>query len=139
MNQTEGMQGLRYRVAIPGALVLTALWLTGCASEQAITGSPAAGTRSPPPEPMGGRWQLAAPGVSQCTMNFGAAPDSGEGTIAPEGGCPGNFYTSRKWTFEQGSLIVRDHNGQPLGQFALAAPGRFDGKATNGQQVMLTR
>ena len=33
--------------------------------------------------------------------------------------------------------MIRDHNGQPLGQLALAAPGRFDGKATNGQQVTL--
>jgi hypothetical protein len=70
-------------------------------------------------------------------MNFGAG--EAEGTIAPEGGCPGNFYTSRKWTFEQGSLVIRDHNGQPLGQLALAAPGRFDGKATTGQPVVLTR
>jgi len=134
------VQSLRFCIAIPGALALTTLLLAGCASEQAVTGSPAAGTRyGPPPEPMGGRWQLAAPGSSQCSMNFGAAPDAGEGTIAPEGGCPGNFYTSRKWTFEQGALVIRDHNGQPLGQFALAAPGRFDGKATNGQQVTLTR
>ena len=72
-------------------------------------------------------------------MTFGAAQSEGEGTIAPEGGCPGNFYTSRKWTFEQGSLVIRDHNGQPLGQLAQAAPGRFDGKATNGQQVLLSR
>ncbi len=86
---------------------------------------------------MAGRWQLAAAGASQCVMNFGATPDAGEGTIAPEGGCPGNFFTSRKWTFEQGSLVIRDHNGQPLGQLALASPGRFDGKAANGQQVTL--
>ena len=60
------------------------------------------------------------------------ARGAGEGTIAPEGGCPGNFYTSRKWTFEQGALVIRDHNGQPLAQLALAGPGRFEGKATNG-------
>ena len=88
---------------------------------------------------MGGRWQLAALGLSQCVMNLGGAPSDGEGAIAPEGGCPGNFYTSRKWSYEQGSLVIRDHNGQPLGQLAQAAPGRFDGKATNGQPVLLTR
>jgi hypothetical protein len=121
-------------------IAVAALALAGCASETAVTGSPASATRhSAPPEPMGGRWQLAAPGVSQCAMTFGTTAAEGEGTIAPEGGCPGNFYTSRKWTFEQGSLVIRDHNGQPLGQLAQAAPGRFDGKATNGQQVLLTR
>jgi len=122
-------------------VALTALLVcAGCAGEQAVTGAPASGTRyGSPPEPMMGRWQLAAVGASQCVMNFGGTPDAGEGTVAPEGGCPGNFYTSRKWTFEQGSLVIRDHNGQPLGQLALASPGRFDGKATGGQQVTLTR
>jgi hypothetical protein len=116
------------------------LALAGCASGPSVTGTTASGTHfGAPPEPMAGRWQLAAIGASQCNMNFGGTPDAGEGTIAPEGGCPGNFYTSRKWTFEQGSLIIRDHNGQPLGQFALASPGRFDGKTTSGQQVTLTR
>ena len=119
-------------------VIVIAVALAGCAGEQAVTGPPT-GARSAPPEPMGGRWQLAAPGVSQCNMTFGGSPGEGEGTIAPEGGCPGNFYTSRKWTFERGALVIRDHNGQPLGQLALAAPGRFDGKATNGQPVTLTR
>ena len=116
------MQGWRRTIAVLG--VCAPAWLAGCAGEQAISGAPAAGTRyGAPPEPMAGRWQLAAPGSSQCVMNFNAAAGEGEGTIAPEGGCPGNFYTSRKWTFEQGSLVIRDHNGQPLGQLALAAPG----------------
>ena len=121
-------------------LLALSLGVAGCAGEQAVTGAPASGTRySAPPEPMAGRWQLAAAGATQCVMNFGGTPDTGEGTIAPEGGCPGNFYTSRKWTFEQGALVIRDHNGQPLGQLALASPGRFDGKAANGQQLTLAR
>ena len=115
--------------------------LPGCASQQdATTGAPVSATRyGAPPEPMAGRWQLSAPGQSQCAMNFNAGAGEGEGTIAPEGGCPGNFYTSRRWTFEQGALVIRDHTGAPLGQLALASPGRFDGKATNGQPVLLAR
>jgi hypothetical protein len=121
-------------------IALAAFALMGCAGDQAVMGSPVSGTRyGAPPEPMAGRWQLAAIGASQCAMTFGGTPESGEGTIAPEGGCPGNFYTSRKWTFEGGSLVIRDHKGDPLGQLALASPGRFDGKATGGQQVTLTR
>ena len=119
--------------------IVAAIALGGCAGETVVGGAPVSGARAAPPEPMGGRWQLAAPGVSQCVMTFGAAQGDAEGTIAPEGGCPGNFYTSRKWSFEQGALVIRDHNGQPLGQLAQAAPGRFDGKATNGQQVLLSR
>ena len=69
--------------------VLLFILLGGCASQP--TGAPAAGTPyGAPPEPMAGRWQLAAAGASQCVMNFGGTPDVGEGTIAPEGGCPGN-------------------------------------------------
>jgi hypothetical protein len=72
-------------------------------------------------------------------MNFGGTPEAPEGTIAPEGGCPGNFYTSRKWTFDQTGLVLRDHNGQPLAQLALAGPGRFEGKATAGATITLAR
>jgi hypothetical protein len=72
-------------------------------------------------------------------MNFGASPGAGEGTIAPEGGCPGNFFTSRKWTFEQGGLIIRDHTGQSLALLALAGSNRFEGQASNGQAVSLAR
>jgi glutathione S-transferase len=49
-------------------------------------------------------------------MNFAHAPGTGQGTIAPEGGCPGNFFTSRKWTFEHGALIIRDHKSEVLAE-----------------------
>ena len=122
------------------ALALPAL--AGCASDRAASSGPAAApgpALSPPPEAMTGRWLLAAAGSSQCNMTFGGAPNAAEGTIAPEGGCPGSFFTSRKWTFEQGALVIRDHTGAPLAQLAQAAPGRFDGKATSGLQMTLTR
>jgi hypothetical protein len=123
---------------LSAAVILIALALAGCASTPVVTGAPTA-TRGAAPEPMGGRWQLSAPGLSQCVMNLGGSAGDSEGTIAPEGGCPGNFYTSRKWSYELGSLVIRDHNGQPLAQLGREAPGRFEGKATNGQPVTLTR
>jgi len=123
---------------LSAGLILIALALAGCASAPVVTGSPSA-ARGAAPEPMGGRWQFAAPGLSPCVMNLGGSPSDGEGTIAPEGGCPGNFYTSRKWSFEQGALVIRDHTGAPLAQLAREAPGRFEGKATNGQPLTLTR
>jgi protease inhibitor Inh len=96
-------------------------------------------TVSSPPEAMAGRWLLAAAGSSQCNMTFGGNAGAGEGTIAPEGGCPTNFFTSRKWTFEQGLLVIRDHTGTPLAQLAQTGSGRFEGKATDGLQMTLTR
>jgi hypothetical protein len=117
------------------------LALTGCASERIGAPTPAAPgtTLSAPPEPMAGRWLLAGGGASQCNMTFGGNAGAGEGTIAPEGGCPGSFFTSRKWTFEGGGLVIRDHTGATLAQLSPAGPGRFDGKATGGLQVTLSR
>lgn len=88
---------------------------------------------------MAGRWLLTSPGRGQCLMTFGApTADAIEGTIAPQGGCPGKFFTSRKWSFQQGSLTMRDHTGQPLAQLS-GEGAQFEGKATNGEPVTLTR
>jgi hypothetical protein len=87
---------------------------------------------------MAGRWFLAADG-RRCGMNFGAPGRAGEGSIAPEGGCPGQFFTSRRWLFDQGSLVIRDHNGAPLAQLAMAGAGHFDGTAVDGQHVSLAK
>ena len=97
------------------------------------------GPRTPPPVAMAGRWTLTAPGSGGCAMNFGAPAGAAEGTIAPEGGCPGNFYTSRKWTFQDGVLLIRDHTGAQLAQVTLVGPGRFEGKATTGAPITLAR
>jgi hypothetical protein len=97
------------------------------------------GIRRPPPINMAGRWTLNSPGSGGCAMNFGAVAGASEGTIAPEGGCPGNFFTSRKWVFEESGLVIRDHTGQPLAQLAFAPPSRFDGRAAGGQAVTLSR
>src|SRR5262245_20576354 len=107
-----------------------------------VTSAPLAtqgGPRTPPPVNMAGRWTLTSPGSGGCAMNFGAAAGAAEGTIAPEGGCPGNFFTSRKWAYEEHGLVIRDHPGQPLARLALGSTGRFDGQATGGQAVSLGR
>lgn len=101
---------------------------------------PTTGARTPPPINMAGRWTLTSPGSGGgCAMNFGATPGAAEGTVAPEGGCPGNFFTSRKWVFEDNGLVIRDHTGQPLARLALGPAGRFDGQATTGQPITLAR
>jgi hypothetical protein len=125
----------------PASLLLA---LAAAALLAACTGDRVAPVAAPlaapaPAEAMAGRWLLAAAGSSQCTMTFGGNAGAGEGTIAPEGGCPANFFTSRKWTFEQGSLVIRDHTGAPLAQLAQTGPGRFEGKATGGLLMTLTR
>jgi hypothetical protein len=120
-----------------GILITLAFALAGCAGEQATTGTTMVRPGAPP-EPMAGRWVLAS-GPSQCGMNFRGTPEAPEGTIAPEGGCPGKFFTSRKWTFDSNGLSIRDHNSEPLAQLSAAGGVRFDGKATTGDPVTLTR
>lgn len=119
----------------------------GCSGSGLLGASPEAekpAASAPPPQPeltpapvdMAGRWRLAAATGGGCFMTFGAgagAPGTAaaQGTIAPEGGCPGNFFTSRKWAFENGELIIRDFKGQPLARLAYSGD-HFQGEDANG-------
>jgi len=71
-------------------------------------------------------------------MTFGATPGAAEGTIAPAGGCPGNFFMSRKWVFEHDKLVVRDYKGQLLAELSFANR-RFAGTDAGGAEVSLNR
>ena len=130
--------------ALPSVLLVLAACSGGPSGPGGSDARPAAAApsgpvTSAPPVPMGGRWTLASASGGACSMNFGAAAGAGEGTIAPEGGCPGNFFTSRKWTFEQTGLVIRDHTGKPLAQLAAAGPSRFEGRASEGAGITLSR
>ncbi len=109
---------------------------TTSASDTAAAGG---GTRIVPSANLGGKWTLSAPGGGSCNVTLAAAQDASEGAIAPAGGCPLNFFTSRKWTFEDSGLVIRDHNGQPLAKLAQIAPNRFEGSASAGQAIALAR
>ena len=131
-------------VAAAVAALLAAAALTGCASSRPEPPPEAAAPPPPPPPPtpppidLSGRWRLTVAGNGACFMTFGNGPGAAERTIAPEGGCPGNFYTSRKWSFERGTLIMRDHKGEPLAELSFAG-GRFEGHQTGGGAVSLSR
>jgi hypothetical protein len=93
---------------------------------------------APPPLDLSGKWKLSAAGGTSCIMAFGDTPGATEGSIAPAGGCPGNFFTSRKWTYEHGALIIHDHKGQPLAELSFAAD-HFEGQGNNGTALTLSR
>jgi hypothetical protein len=119
------------------------LCLAACSGDR-VAGLDWLGSRTEPEPPpraapnLAGRWLLSSAGRGQCRMTFGAAPNAAEGTIAPEGGCPGKFYMSRKWTSDANGITMRDHNGQPLAQ--LAGDGaQFSGTTPSGEPVTLTR
>ena len=129
------MQRLRTPNAWQLLAAATALTvLSGCLGNRS---GPAPTPATPPPD-LAGRWTFSAEGGASCAMNFTAAQGA-EGGIRPEGGCPANFYTSRKWSFEEGSLVIQDHTGAPLARLRTASAGRFEGQTTTGQPVTLSR
>jgi hypothetical protein len=114
---------------------------TSAATTTTATASlaPIAAPRGGPPIEMSGRWVLAATGSSSCGMVFNSAAGALEGTVAPEGHCPGKLLNTRKWTFEQNSLILRNPNGDPLAQLVSSEPGRLEGRSMTGDSISLTR
>ena len=125
------------------ALTVSLLAVAGCSGAginwPGSGAAPAAVQPTAPPVSLAGRWMLTSPGRGQCHMTFGSAgPTAIDGTIAPEGGCPGKFYMSRKWNVEGGGVVMRDHNGQPLAQLSYDGV-TYQGKATSGEPVALMR
>ncbi len=87
---------------------------------------------------MPGRWMLAAPNAPACGMNFTAKPGANEGRVAPEGGCPERFFTSRRWMLQQSTLTISDDDNGQLAQLNFAG-GRFEGKSGTGTPLTLER
>jgi protease inhibitor Inh len=125
------------------ATLLTATLLAGCWSTDrpAVESTPVstAPAATAPPVNLAGRWTLSATGAGSCAMTFGAQSGATEGSIAPAGGCPFSFYTSRKWSYTTTGLNIRDHTGQQLAQLSPAGPDRFEGKTNAGQDIVLAR
>jgi hypothetical protein len=134
--------------AVFAAACLVLALAGGCSGSSLIGASPEAEkpappSSPPPPQPeltpppidMAGRWRLAGAAGGGCFMTFGVAAGApataSQGTIAPEGGCPGNFFTSRKWTFEDGALIIHDFKGQTLARLAYSGD-HFQGEGATG-------
>jgi Protease inhibitor Inh len=130
------------RNAVFATLLIVPL-LAGCwstdrpAVETAAVNTGAAATASP--VDLAGRWTLSAVGSGSCAMTLGAQTGATEGSIAPAGGCPFNFFTGRKWSYTTTGLNIRDHNGQTLAQLSPAGPDRFEGKTNAGQEIALSR
>jgi hypothetical protein len=117
--------------------VLIALLLGGCAGGQSLTTGGTANAQAPETG-MAGRWILAAPNAPTCGVNFRGLPGAREGSVAPEGGCPGKFFLSRRWAFDQDALVINDDEGNALARLA-PADGQYSGQAVAGFPVTLAR
>lgn len=140
----EAMVTYKPRHLATGALIVAAgLWLAGCNTDSLGSGnllSPqqaAAPAPAKPPVNIAGRWRLVSASGQACIMNFSTAQGGTQGGVAPEGGCPGNFFTTRHWVFDQGGLELLDHKSKPLVEMKRNAAGRFEGEAANSELVWL--
>ena len=126
---------------VAACLVLLLLVLNGCTSTSRLGGpdqaaappptTPPPPALTPPPVDLAGKWRLSVAGGSACAMTFGGSTGASDGSIAPAGGCPGNFFTSRKWSYENDKLVIRNHKGEVLTQLSFAN-GHFEGQAAAG-------
>jgi protease inhibitor Inh len=110
---------------------LIALFAAGCATHP--FGDTTASTVD---AGMTGRWMLSAPNAPACGMAFSGG--TREGKVAPEGGCPGKFFMSRRWSLGDGGLTIVDDDNQPLATLSYAN-GAYEGKAATGLPVVLAR
>jgi hypothetical protein len=142
MSGLRNVSALTGRIAATAIVALTVAAAGGCANHTEappeVTAPPPPPPPQPPPIDIAGRWRLTAAGGGGCFMTFAHNPGAPQGTIAPEGGCPGNFFTSRKWTFEHGALIIRDHKSDVLAELPFAG-GRFEGRQAGGGALTLSR
>jgi hypothetical protein len=145
MSVTNALWPQSLRVASAAVFAFALTTLVGCASNPPPEPEAAAAPTPPPPPPpaappvdLVGRWRFTETGGGGCFMKFGSAPAAAQGTVAPEGGCPGNFFTSRKWTFEHDVLVIRDHKDEPLARLSFAG-GHFEGRGVGGATVSLSR
>jgi hypothetical protein len=125
------------------APLLLVLLLAGCSGGPGGFGSGLASSSAPaqptqPPVALAGRWTLSSPGQGQCVVTLGAGT-AGEGSIAPQGGCPGKFFTSRKWSYSADGLAIRDHRDETLAQLTANGGGGFSGQAAGGLPITLSR
>lgn len=144
MSMSIGNGGKR-RSAI-ATLLLALAAASACTSTQQFAAAPSQQVETssappppppPPPVDLAGRWRLSMTGGA-CLLTLAGNPGAAEGSIAPAGGCPGNFFTSRRWTYERSMLIIRDHKGEALAEFSFA-DGRFQGHANSGGPVTLAK
>ena len=87
---------------------------------------------------MVGRWILATPNAPSCGLEFKGAASARAGTVMPDGGCPANFYLSRRWAMEGDALTITDDGSQPLAQLKSAGT-HFEGRSAGGTAVTLSR
>ena len=116
----------------PGILVV--LTLAGCAGERiSLESAPTQKDLTIP-----GRWILSTANAPSCGLEFGGVASGRAGSVSPDGGCPGKFYMSRRWSTDDGAITITDAENQTLAHFRLVGD-RYEGQSTGGTPMTLSR
>jgi len=114
--------------------ILVLLTLTGCAGDRTpLESSPTQKDLTIP-----GRWILSTTNAPSCGLEFGGAASGRAGSVSPDGGCPGKLYTSRRWSMDDGAIMITDGENQPLAHFRLVGD-RYEGRSASGTPMTLSR
>lgn len=116
-------------------VLAAATLLCGCGGGAGLV-SGISGDAAPEGVSIPGRWMLTAPNAPPCGLELRQTA-SGQGLVAPDGGCPGHFYRSRRWAFESGALVIMADDGDALGRLSYA-DNTFEGRSTAGQAIRLS-
>ncbi|MFA6266891.1 MAG: AprI/Inh family metalloprotease inhibitor [Pseudolabrys sp.] len=123
-------------------LASIAVALAGCGGGASLTSDepPKAAVAEPGIAELGmdGRWTLAAPNAPTCGMTFTGGPTATEGRVTPDGGCPEQFYMSRRWRLSDAMLTIVDGDNAPLASLR-AAGNRFEGRSISETPITLSR
>ncbi|KAA5599592.1 AprI/Inh family metalloprotease inhibitor [Blastochloris sulfoviridis] len=86
---------------------------------------------------LGGTWTLAGDGQN-CQIVLREPPASRAGWAQAEPQC-GSLAGATSWTLTGSSLFLYDRDTRPLARLTSSGPNRFDGTATQGATISLTR
>ena len=106
-------------------MTLMAMALTGCSGDRMSFGGAAPAVPADVERKHGRTLDIG--GAELAVLRHGIQRRAGRAHWAPstpDGGCPGNFYTSRQWAMEQNALVIRDNKNQPLAQLICRRPLR---------------
>ncbi|MGD9847295.1 MAG: AprI/Inh family metalloprotease inhibitor [Variibacter sp.] len=130
--------GIRVGGVLAALLSMAACVSNGTPTTTNLTSSHSATGPGVASSDLAGRWTLSSSAGGACAMTFVAGAGS-DGAVQPEGGCPGKFFTSRKWSIEGGAIVIRNHNNEPLARLTAISPTRYEGQSASGQQLSLVR
>lgn len=88
-------------------------------------------------EGMVGNWRVAS-GPNNCDM-FLTLTNLGSGSRGGTRGCAGELTAMGSWEVSGKQVMLKDRNGNPIGNLYKTADNRYEGTTASGQPITLSR